>query len=97
MGRPRLKGERLPDLSMIAEDPSTVWTPITVASWYGIGERTVEIVSDTAVGIARDWPPCRYAGMLAFTVLGMLRAVSRLSPARVLAASELSRTPVLSG
>ena len=25
MGRPRLKGERLPNLSAIAEDPSTIW------------------------------------------------------------------------
>jgi hypothetical protein len=49
MGRPRLKGERLPNLSMVAEDPTTVWSPITVASWYGSEERTVEIVSDTAV------------------------------------------------
>jgi hypothetical protein len=49
MGRPRLKGERLPNLSMIVEDFGTIWTPITVASWYGSEERTVEIVSDTAV------------------------------------------------
>jgi hypothetical protein len=49
MGRPRLKGERLPNLSMIAEDPATVWTPITIANWYGSAERMVEIVSDTAV------------------------------------------------
>jgi hypothetical protein len=49
MGRPRLKGERLPNLSIIAEDPSTVWTPIKIASWYGSAERTVEIVSDTAI------------------------------------------------
>jgi hypothetical protein len=49
LGRPRLKGARLPNLSMVAEDPATVWTPITVASWYSSEERTVEIVSDTAV------------------------------------------------
>ena len=49
MGRPRLKGERLPNLSMIAEDPTTIWTPITVANWYGSEERTVEIVSNSAV------------------------------------------------
>ena len=49
MGRPRLKGERLPNLSMIAEDSATVWKTITVANWYGSAERTVEIVSDTAV------------------------------------------------
>jgi hypothetical protein len=56
MGRPRLKGERLPNLSMIAEDPATVWTPITIANWYGSGERMVEIVSDTAVWHSTDLP-----------------------------------------
>ena len=49
MGRPRLKGERLPNLSVVAEDPSTIWRAITVTNWYGREERTVETVSDTAV------------------------------------------------
>src|SRR5215207_4468056 len=49
MGRPRLKGERLPNLSMIAEGPATVWRTSTVANWYGSAQRRVEIVSDTAV------------------------------------------------
>jgi hypothetical protein len=49
VGRPRLKGERLPNLSMVGEDPSTVWEPITVANWYGSEDRTVEIASATAV------------------------------------------------
>jgi hypothetical protein len=49
LGRPRLKGERLPNLSEVAEDPATVWKPITIANWYGSGEREVEIVSETAV------------------------------------------------
>ncbi len=31
IGRPRLKGERLPNLSVVAEDPATVWRPITIA------------------------------------------------------------------
>lgn len=31
MGRPRLKGERLPNLSVVAKDSSTVWRSITVA------------------------------------------------------------------
>src|SRR3954449_13152516 len=35
IGRPRLKGGRLPNLSEIAEDPRTDWTPIMVAEWYG--------------------------------------------------------------
>jgi hypothetical protein len=48
-GRPRLKGERLPNLSEVAEDSSTVWKPATIANWYGSAERTVEIISQTAV------------------------------------------------
>jgi hypothetical protein len=49
IGRPRLKGERLANLSAVAEDPKTDWKAITVAEWYGGEERTVEVVSATAV------------------------------------------------
>ena len=45
IGRPRLKGERLPNLSAAAEEPKTVWEPTKIANWYGSGERTVEIAS----------------------------------------------------
>src|SRR5215217_1825010 len=34
IGRPRLKGERLPNLSAVAEDPSTAWKLMEVANWY---------------------------------------------------------------
>ncbi len=49
IGRPRLKGERLPNLSEVAQDPTTVWKPTKIANWYGSGERMVEIASQTAV------------------------------------------------
>ena len=49
IGRPRIKGERLPNLSVVAEDPKTVWKPTKIANWYGSGQRTVEIASQTAV------------------------------------------------
>jgi hypothetical protein len=49
IGRPRLKGRRLPNLSEIAVDPRTDWTPIVVTEWYGREKRTVEVVSATAV------------------------------------------------
>jgi hypothetical protein len=49
IGRPRLKGERLPNLSVVAEKANTVWKPTTIANWYGSGERTVEVASGTAV------------------------------------------------
>ena len=56
MGRPRLKGERMANLSAIAEDPSTGWEQIMVANWYGGGERTVEIVSNTAIWYSTGLP-----------------------------------------
>src|SRR5207248_11131160 len=49
VGRPRLKGRRLPTLATVAEAPTTVWTRHLIADWYGTGERAVELVSDTAV------------------------------------------------
>jgi hypothetical protein len=49
MGRPRLKGERLPNLSVVGEDPNTSWKLTTIVNWYGERERMVEIASETAV------------------------------------------------
>jgi hypothetical protein len=49
IGRPRIKGERLPNLSEVAQNPTTAWEPTTIANWYGSGERAVEIASETAV------------------------------------------------
>ena len=49
IGRPRLKGERLPNLSVVAEDPRTVWKPTKIANCYGSSERMVEVSSETAV------------------------------------------------
>ncbi|MCA1838260.1 MAG: transposase [Actinobacteria bacterium] len=56
IGRPRLKGKRLPNLAVVAEDRSTVWRPITVAEWYG-GERTVEVTTKTALWYHTGLPP----------------------------------------
>jgi hypothetical protein len=56
MGRPRLKGERLANLSAVAENPKTAWMPITVSHWYGGTQRAVEIVSDTAVWYSTGLP-----------------------------------------
>src|SRR4030095_12330243 len=49
IGRPRLKGERMPNLSVVTEDPATVWEPTTLANWSGSEDRTVEVASQTAV------------------------------------------------
>ena len=39
VGRPRLKGPRLPTLAAVAGDPTTAWAPLTVPDWYGTGPR----------------------------------------------------------
>jgi hypothetical protein len=46
VGRPRRKGQRLPTLAAVAADPKTVWTSVTVADWYGQGERIVDVASE---------------------------------------------------
>jgi hypothetical protein len=62
-GRPRLKGERLPNLSAVAEDPNTVWEPAEIANWYGSGERMVErLLPRRPFGTAPACLPCLCAG-----------------------------------
>jgi hypothetical protein len=62
MGRTRLKGERLANLSAVTEDPATAWTSITVCDWYGGKERTVEVASATAVWYSTGCRPFRCVG-----------------------------------
>lgn len=56
-GRPRKKGARLPTLAARAADSATNWLPLVVTQWYGRRERTVEIVSETAVWYHTGLPP----------------------------------------
>ncbi len=57
IGRPRQKGKRLPTLAARATDPATDWQAVTVADWYGKGERTVELVSATTIWYHTGLPP----------------------------------------
>lgn len=57
MGRPRLKGQRLPGFRAVLADPDTVWSRITVAEWYGGRPRELEVASDTAVWYYSGLPP----------------------------------------
>jgi hypothetical protein len=57
MGRPRLKGRRLPKFATVLANPKTVWSPINVTEWYGGRQRKLEIVSDTAVWYHSGLPP----------------------------------------
>ena len=57
MGRPRLKGERLPSFEAVLADPKTAWSRVTVTEWYGGRPRELEVASDTAVRYHSGLPP----------------------------------------
>jgi hypothetical protein len=49
IGRPRVKGTRLPTLAQRAVAPQTRWLTLQVPFWYGERHRILQVVSDTAV------------------------------------------------
>jgi hypothetical protein len=49
VGRPRVKGKRLPTLEQVRTNPKTPWQPVSVPRWYSQGEREVEVVTGTCV------------------------------------------------
>ncbi len=49
VGRPRVKGERLPLLRDVLADVTTAWQRVTVPGWYGEGTREVELATGTGV------------------------------------------------
>jgi hypothetical protein len=90
-GRPRRKGERLPTLASVAATPTTAWTMVRVADWYGEGPRTVEIVSSTAVWyhgglpvVALRWVLIRDPGG-SFDTQALLCTDPNAAPAQILA------------
>ena len=56
VGRPRTKGARLPNLAEVLAHQDTRWMRVTVPSWYGEGDRAVEICSATAIWRPPSWP-----------------------------------------
>jgi hypothetical protein len=90
-GRPRLKGARLPTLAALAADPTTVWTAITVAHWYGAGERQVELVSAIALWYHTGLPPVPLRWVLVrdphgrFATQALLCTDLTVEPAQILA------------
>ena len=90
-GRPRLKGPRQPTLAAVAADPDTQWTALTVAQWYGAGERTVEVASATAVWYHSGLPPVPLRWVLIrdphgnFATQALLCTDPAVAPAQILA------------
>jgi hypothetical protein len=56
-GRPRLVGDRLPNLTAQAHAADATWRRLTIARWYGERERPIEVLSQTAVWYSTGFPP----------------------------------------
>lgn len=63
-GRPRLKGARRPTLQQMLDEPQRTWTHLTLKHWYGEGERSVEVCTDTAVWYHSGMPPVQIRWVL---------------------------------
>ena len=89
MGRPRLKGQRLPTLGNLLECPDVDWTTVSVA-WYDGAIRTVEIVSQTAVWYHTGKPPVHIRWVLIrdplyqFDSQALLCTDPEISPAQII-------------
>jgi hypothetical protein len=88
-GRPRLKGPRLPTLASLAADAHTTWIPCTVAAWYGRAERTVEIITDTAIWYHSGLPPAPIRWLLIRDPAGHFPTQALLCTDRTVAPAQL--------
>ena len=60
-GRPRKKGERLPNLDTLLEDPNTQWKKVTL-NWYNEQDEKWKSSHRKPFGIIRANPRCQSAG-----------------------------------
>ena len=77
-GRTRLKGERLPALSLVLADPTTAWTALTIPFWYGERDRAVEVASGTAVWYHSGMPTVPLRWVLIRDPLGQFESQALL-------------------
>ena len=70
-GRPRVVGQRLPNLAQVAEDPQTLWQRQQVA-WYGGQQRSLDWRSGTALWYSTGTPPLPLRWVLVRDPLGQL-------------------------
>lgn len=86
-GRPRIVGQRLPSLAQRRADPHTAWTELTVPHWYGQGDRTVEICSETALWYHPGQPPVPLRWVV-------IRDPKETFPTQALLCTDLEATPL---
>ena len=86
-GRPRVVGKRVPTLTARLIDPATVWLPLTAPCWYGQTDRTIEIVSGTALWYSTGLPPVPVRWVL-------IRDPDGAFPPQALLCTDLDAAPV---
>jgi hypothetical protein len=77
MGRPRLKGQRLPTLKELLDRPDTRWSRTSVA-WYNNDTRVVELNSHTALWYHSGKPPVSIRWVLVRDPLGQFQSQALL-------------------
>lgn len=87
VGRPRLKGARLPTLENVLQDTKTAWKQVTIQDWYSEKRRRVEIVSGTAVWYHSGMPPLAIRWVLIRDPKGKFKS-------QALLCTDLSAVPV---
>ena len=81
-GRGRKKGERLPTLEQVAQNPKTRWKRLKVPDWYGEGPKEIDIVSDTAVWYHAGQPALPIRWVLIRDPQGVFKTQALLSTDR---------------
>ncbi len=76
-GRPRVVGNRLPNLSTVLSDPKTQWETIIV-KWYGGTERKLEVTTGTALWYSTGTEPLPIGWVLTRESRGQARTASLL-------------------
>ena len=88
-GRPRKKGERLPKLSALLKSPTAQWQPIVLSRWHQQRDRTVEVLSATAVWYHPGKPVVRLRWVLVRDPAGVIAPQAFLSTDECLSAEEI--------
>ena len=88
MGRPRVVGNRLPNLSMLLSDPKTEWETVTV-KWYGGTARALEVTTGTALWYSTGTDPLPIRWVLRRDPEGKLEPRAYFSTNQAQCAAEL--------
>lgn len=78
-GHGEKKGNRLPTLQQVLQDPKTKWMPLIIPQWYGKGKRVMLITTGKAIWYHSGKPPVPIPWVLVKPVDGSGEAAALLS------------------